>query len=152
MQLDFRKYTPADAPIVRRLVSGQPYRSCDFTVGGLLLWADYYGYEFAVADDTLFVRGRAEDGRPAYLLPVGALPPVQSVAALCGYCRARGERPLLSFVPQEAAEAVAARIPCRLEQLAVQILQGRHLPLVSTPHIIPVHICGTAVKDGFLLC
>ena len=118
MQLDFRKYTPADAPVIRRLVSGQPYRSCDFTVGGLLLWADYYGYEFAVADDTLFVRGRAEDGRPAYLLPVGALPPVQGVAALCGYCRARGETPLLSFVPQEAAEAVAARIPCRLEQQA----------------------------------
>ena len=118
MQLDFRKYTPADAPVIRRLVSGQPYRSCDFTVGGLLLWADYYGYEFAVADDTLFVRGRAEDGRPAYLLPVGALPPVQGVAALCGYCRARGEKPLLSFVPQEAAEAVAARIPCRLEQQA----------------------------------
>ena len=94
MQLDFRKYTPADAPIVRRLVSGQPYRSCDFTVGGLLLWADYYGYEFAVADDTLFVRGRAEDGRPAYLLPVGALPPVQSVAALCGYCRGRGAHSL----------------------------------------------------------
>ena len=100
MQLDFRKYTPADAPVIRRLVSGQPYRSCDFTVGGLLLWADYYGYEFAVADGTLFVRGRAENGRPAYLLPVGALPPVQSVAALCDYCRARGEKPLLSFVPQ----------------------------------------------------
>ena len=43
---------------------------------------------------------------------------MQGVAALCDYCRARGEKPLLSFVPQEAAEAVAARIPCRLEQQA----------------------------------
>lgn len=118
MQLDFCRYTPADALCVRRYISGQPYRSCDFTVAGLLLWADYYGYEFAVRDDTLFVRGRAEDGRTAYLLPVGAMTPVQGAEVLRAYCRGRGEAPLLTFVPQEAAEAIAARLPCRLEQQA----------------------------------
>lgn len=119
MQLDFRKYTPADAPVIRRLVSGPA-----------LPLVRLHGRRAAGSGPTITATnsrsrttrcssaGRAEDGRPAYLLPVGALPPVQGVAALCGYCRARGEKPLLSFVPQEAAEAVAARIPCRLEQQA----------------------------------
>ena len=41
----------------------------------------------------------------------------------------------------------------RLEhELSVQVFQSRHLPFVTAPHIIPVHICGAAVKDGFLLC
>ena len=33
----------------------------------------------------------------------------------------------------------------------VQILQGGHLALVVVGHVLPVHIVGTAVQDGFLL-
>ena len=33
----------------------------------------------------------------------------------------------------------------------VQIFQGGHLALVVVGHVLPVHVIGAAVQDGFLL-
>ena len=38
-----------------------------------------------------------------------------------------------------------------LQEGMVQILQGGHLALVVVGHVLPVHIVGAAVQDGFLL-
>ncbi|MDE6458118.1 MAG: hypothetical protein K2L31_05910 [Muribaculum sp.] len=32
-------------------------RTCDYTLAGLLMWADYFKYEYAIIDNTLFIKG-----------------------------------------------------------------------------------------------
>lgn len=73
-QLDFCRLTPELLPVVSRYLALTDSRTCDYTIGGLYLWADYFGYEVAVADeDMLIIRGRQENdlSKPAFSLPLG---------------------------------------------------------------------------------
>lgn len=40
---------------------GQCYRTCDFSIGGIYMWVDYFGYEYCIFQDTLFIKGGEED-------------------------------------------------------------------------------------------
>lgn len=59
---------------LNRFLDAAPSRSCDFTVGGLMLWAPYFNYSYAVVDDMLIVKGVSEADRfsTAFLPPIGA--------------------------------------------------------------------------------
>lgn len=73
-QLDFRRLSTELLPVVSHYLSLTDSRTCDYTIGGLYLWADYFGYEVAVADeDMLIIRGRQENdlSKPAFSLPLG---------------------------------------------------------------------------------
>ena len=75
-------------------------RTCDYTVAGLLMWSGYFHYEYAVIDDTLFIKGVTENdvARPAYSLPVGKMPTASAFAMLRDHCAASGEKLVLSGV------------------------------------------------------
>ena len=83
-RIRFRKldYSALDAvlPFMRRSRS----RTCDYTIAGMLMWADYFGYEYAVIDNTLFVKGVAENDRsiPAFSLPIVTPPCPRSIQQL----------------------------------------------------------------------
>lgn len=76
-------------------------RTTDFSYGGMLMWVDYFNYEYALANGTLFIRGVVESDRstPAFSLPVGRLPLSHSIAMLKDYCESIGENLELSAVP-----------------------------------------------------
>lgn len=87
-----------------------PSRTCDYTVGGLLMWADYFNYTYTIYRDTLFIKGVTEDDvtRPAFSLPIGKLPIHESVKLLRDYCVIHDGLPLvLSAVPEECVETLA---------------------------------------------
>lgn len=71
--LHFRPITPADYSRLAHYLELTDSRTCDYTLGGIVLWADYFDYQIAEADDTLYIRGRREDNLliPAYSLPLG---------------------------------------------------------------------------------
>lgn len=105
--LRFRPLTIADIPTVRPFLQSAPARTCDFSIGGLLMWAEYFNYTFAIWRDTLFIKGVTEDDvtRPAFSIPVGALPLEESVRLLREYCRQRDCMPLtFSAVPEVCVE------------------------------------------------
>lgn len=90
-----------------------PGRTCDFSYGGLLIWAPLFGYEYAVLRDTLFIRGRLEGDLsiPAYSLPTGRMPLRESLHLLRDYARSRGESLRLSAVPEFALPEIMALDP-----------------------------------------
>lgn len=102
--LDFKALTRCDIARFTDLLKWSDSRTNDFTIGGIFMWAGYFDYTYCVVDDTLFVKGLSENDitRPAFMLPVGAMPTGRSVELIRDYCRARGERPLLSAVPEDA--------------------------------------------------
>ena len=106
-QLRFTPLTLDDVPRILPYLSCSHSRTCDFTVGGLLMWAQYFNYSYAVHDDTLYIKGVTEDDvtRPAFSLPVGMSPLQESIALLRDYCRENDCMPLVfSAVPEEYVE------------------------------------------------
>lgn len=81
-------------------------RTCDYTLAGILMWADYFRYEYAVADNTLFIKGMAENNLslPAFSLPIGHMPVEESVELLKSYCASTGNRLLMSAIPADCVE------------------------------------------------
>lgn len=85
-------------------------RTCDFTVGGIYMWIDYFDYRYCICEDTLFIMGRLEDDRRkvAFSVPVGRLPIAESVAMIIEYCDANGLCPSLSAVPEDVLPPLRA--------------------------------------------
>lgn len=66
-------------------------RSCDFTLGGLLLWAPFYGYRLCLDADGLIVMAmRGEDGRGFSFWPPFAADFDAAVDKISQYCRHEG--------------------------------------------------------------
>lgn len=56
------------------------------------MWANYFHYECAIVNDTLFINGDSEADRmtPAFSLPIGAMSLAESIALLERYFRNNG--------------------------------------------------------------
>lgn len=108
VRLSFRPTTLSDIASLRPMLACSPYRTCDFTVGGLFMWVDYFRYSHCVYDGTLFVRGVSEDDMrvPAFSLPMGALPLQCSIGLLREYCEANGVPLVLSAVPEPVVDSL----------------------------------------------
>ena len=59
-----------DVEIVKPFFRMVNSRTCDFTVGGMFMWRDYYRMEYAIEDDVFFSRLRDKDGNLHYNLPI----------------------------------------------------------------------------------
>lgn len=86
----------------------QTERTCDFTYGGVLMWASYFDYEYAIEDDTLFIKGRDYDGEESFIVPLGDLSLPDSIAMLKGYCKNRDIPLRLSAMPRGIAGELSA--------------------------------------------
>lgn len=140
--LRFRPVTLADMPLINGLLQTATSRTCDYTIGGIFMWIDYFSYEYCVYDDTLFIKGRTENHRTetSFMLPVGAMPLPEAVALIMQYCRAKNLRPVFSAVPDDRLEALLDTVgfDARVEPLddwadylydlrSLATLAGKHL-------------------------
>lgn len=139
--LSFRPITDEDIPLINSLLQGVYSRTCDYTVGGIMMWVKHFGYEMCVADGTLFIKGRTENRleETAFMLPIGALSTAEAVSRIMEYCAAEGITPVFSAVPEDRIEALLDVMPeATVEQLddwadyiydinALATLSGMHL-------------------------
>ncbi len=67
-----RPITREDIPRIARYTKLIPTRACDYTLGGIILWADYFDYRIAEAGDTLYINGLRPDDptRRSWYLPL----------------------------------------------------------------------------------
>lgn len=68
--MNFKKISLEDIMDIAPYLTNQPFRTCDYTIGSLYMWSEYYQYEYLIKDDFLFLRGFLE-GKPKYMVPVG---------------------------------------------------------------------------------
>lgn len=87
-QLRFHHITFNSLPLIVPYLRRSGSLSCDYTVGGVYLWIDWFRYEYSIYRYTLFIKGVAEDNteRTAFSLPIGELPIEESVAILKRHC------------------------------------------------------------------
>ncbi len=111
--LTFSPITIAAVEVLKDFAGQALTRSCDYTPGNLIMWADYMQYEYAVEQDTLFISCLSQHNlkEQAFLPPIGRLPLSESVALLAEYCTAHNRALRLTAVPQEMYEELAQLLP-----------------------------------------
>lgn len=110
LELHFRPVTLDDIGTITAFIQREKSRSCDYSIGGIYMWIDFFNYEFCVVRDTLFIKGLSEDEsrRPSFAVPIGAMPPEESVELVRRYCEANNQPVLFSAVPDDKLEAITA--------------------------------------------
>ena len=69
--LEFKKLSLEDIPVIREYFLKYPCRSCDLTIGGVFMWRDYFGSEYAIFNNTLIFKVNYLDSQVAFTCPVG---------------------------------------------------------------------------------
>ena len=105
-ELKFKPIKHEDMETIFHYLQMEKGRTTDFSYAGVLMWVDYFKYEFAIAEDTLFIKGVVENDTdtPAFSLPIGKLPLKESLEKIRSYCRCQGIPPVLSAVPEYALQ------------------------------------------------
>lgn len=83
LALQFRPIKDEDMPELRRIFREYRSASCDYSIGGLFMWRDYYRYEWAHWQGVVFIKGYdPESGHTLYYPPVGSLSREQAMSIL----------------------------------------------------------------------
>lgn len=80
--------------------------SCDYTIGGIYMWIDYFKYQYCIINDTLFIKGVAQDdmSKAAFSLPLGTMPVCHGVELVKRFCAGNNLQPEFSAIPEERIE------------------------------------------------
>lgn len=72
--LKFKRITMSDIPKLVEFFKIHSSRSCDYSIGGILMWTDYFDYKMDIVEDTLFIKGYdRESDTYIYYEPIGNL-------------------------------------------------------------------------------
>lgn len=104
--LEFRKQTKEDIKMIRFMTEKYGYGTCDYTVCGIYLWREHYGYEICFQNNTLFVKGVDENGDAFFLCPMGETDICDAVSAVKEYCNALDLKKRFLFVPENVVSAI----------------------------------------------
>ena len=119
LELEFKPIGEEDMKLIREFTRFNVGRTCDYTIGGIFMWIDYFDYEYCISDDTLFIKGISEShpGMVAFSLPIGRLTLDESVTRIVNYCHAHSLRPAFSAIPSDKAGKIAELTGGKVEAL-----------------------------------
>lgn len=118
--LNFRPVTADALPRIAELLRRSASRSCDYTVGGIFMWTDWFNYRYCIVDDTLFIEGSMADApaHTAYSLPVGNMETGRAVDLLRIHSRICGRPLRFSAIPEDSLHLFADIPGCRISEMA----------------------------------
>ncbi len=97
--LSFKKITLEEKELLKHYLKYHKERSCDFTVGVILVWKDFYSIEYSVEDDTLFMKYTSPDGKTFFPFPQGANP-INGLNKIDEYCKSHNLPTTFCFVTE----------------------------------------------------
>ncbi|HEX3017464.1 MAG TPA: phosphatidylglycerol lysyltransferase domain-containing protein [Caproicibacter sp.] len=113
--LNFSKLNLTDIETVKPYFKLQLSRICDYSVGGIFMWRDYFDTQFAIWQNTLIFKVRYIGGETAFPVPLGenqqgALDQIEQ------YCRENGIPLVFCTVSKEALQILQSRYPGAIAQ------------------------------------
>ena len=109
--MPFQKMTIDDIPVIAPYFRFVTTNTCDFTVGGMFMWRDYFHMAWQVEDGVLYSTLTGEDGNLYYNLPLG-----EDIPAGLRQCLTRHpERPVRFCTIPEADLPLFRELPGRVE-------------------------------------
>ena len=118
--LIFKPITLQDLPAINRIVGMSDSFTCDYTIGGIFMWINYFEYSYCIYDDTLFISGKSENhlDQRAFSCPIGKLPLPKAIELLKQYCDENNITLRFSAVPADRMTCFTAFNPlCQTEEL-----------------------------------
>lgn len=117
--LSFKPVTADSIPAIKKILSKSGSRSCDYTVGGIVMWTSLFDYQYCIVQNTLFIKSLSEDGsgRTAFLFPAGDMPAQRKIELLRSYCRHEGIPLLLTAVPEDIMDSLRPFAPASITEL-----------------------------------
>jgi len=117
--IQFKPVTIESVDEIKRFLSMSRSRTCDYTVAGILMWAEYFHYEYAVVNDTLFIKGVAENdlGAMAFSAPIGEVDLMEAINMIVDYCRENNMPVMFSAVPEDRLADFYSLGACEIEEL-----------------------------------
>jgi len=103
--LDFVKLDLNDIGEIKHYFEYSESRSCDYTVGGVFIWRDYYETEYAIFNETIIFKEKFHDGITAFSVPLGK-DFDGSLVEIREYCRKTQIPLVFCRVTNEALEAL----------------------------------------------
>jgi len=97
--LSFKKITLNEKDILHKYLSFHKEHSCDFTVGVVLVWKDFYSIEYAIDEDTLFMKYISPSGNVFFPFPQGENPE-SGLDKIYDYCVENDIPPTFCFVTE----------------------------------------------------
>ena len=82
-------YARVDADCIPKLLpyfNYQSSRNCDYTIGVVYMWRDFFHTEYAIDDNMLYLRMRDDKGNIFHLIPVGPNDTLTALKKLCPGC------------------------------------------------------------------
>lgn len=105
--LTFHPLTAEQISLVEQDLARNTPRTCDYSLGGVLLWRDYLSVQYASVEGSLLYRLRLPDGTEAFQFPVN--PSEEVLSAAEEYCRIQKIPFRFTFVPTEGKELLLHR-------------------------------------------
>lgn len=98
--LSFKKITLDDKEILNKYFTYHKEHSCDFTVGVVLMWRDFYSIEYAIDENTLFMKYNSQQGDLGFPFPQGENP-ISGLDKIHNYFIDTNLKPTFCFVTKD---------------------------------------------------
>ena len=108
--MEFKQLKLEHIDIIRSYFVKCDSRLCDRTIGGTMMWRDYYHTEFAEQGGALFLKAVMPDGRTAFTAPF-AEDEDRAYDALMDHCRNAGILPDFCMLPADRLRKVIMLVP-----------------------------------------
>lgn len=108
--LKFANLTLNDIPSVKPFLELQRSRICDYSIGGIFMWRDYFNTQFTVFQDTLIFKVRYLGGETAFPIPLGKNQEA-AFEQIELYCRENGLPVHYCTVPKNILPSLQSRYP-----------------------------------------
>lgn len=94
--LELKPVSLHDIPAITEYLQRYPSRSCDFSIGGILMWSDYFKYRIGFAKDSLIISGAMPESRTLlFYAPVGPIDRGSFRKLVADYCASHGEEGII---------------------------------------------------------
>lgn len=94
----FKKIEPSSYKEIKKYISLQGSKACEFSFGILYIWKDYFNFKYAIYNDYLFIKEESQE-EVAFFLPVGK-DIKEGLNILIDYCKSVGDDLILDCVPE----------------------------------------------------
>ena len=117
--LKFKDITLDSIDEIRPFLFKQNYRTCDYTIGGIMMWSEFFDYKYCIYKDMLYIIGNSAKNYAdkSFAVPVGYGDFKGSVLLLWDYCIKNNIPLSFSAVPKEAVPALKSVFRINVERL-----------------------------------
>lgn len=110
----FKKITIKDKDIIKRYLTMRNHNACDYSTANLVLWSSVYNTQFAVVDDTLFIKF-VSNGIDYFAFPIGSGDLKKAFAWLYDYCKEQNIELRMHVIEPEMFEEIEKVFPGEYE-------------------------------------